>query len=160
MAGLHVGDSRLDEEIDVVVELVLESVPDGVVAAGQLRAGWTAPCNRCAEELRGMLGAEVREVFEPRPSEGESYPLGPTELDLEPMVRDALLLELPVVAHCPHPDADPCPLSGFSPSAWSETEAGGDGTGEPAARSDDGTGEDEVRGDPRWSALDELRFDE
>jgi uncharacterized protein len=155
MAGMEVGATRLDEEVHVTIELMLESVPDGVVASGHLEAGWIAPCHRCAEDLRGRLACEVREVFETHPTEGESYPLASEELDLEPMVRDAVLLELPLVARCPYPDDDPCPLSGYSPSTWAASEAE-----EPGRGTTTGPGDEGRPGDPRWSALDELRFDE
>ena len=37
----------------------------------------------------------VDELFEPHPLEGETYKLDDDVIDLEPLVRDALLLELP-----------------------------------------------------------------
>ena len=36
----------------------------------------------------------------PRPVEGETYPLDGDRLDLEPMVRDAVLLALPLAPLC------------------------------------------------------------
>jgi uncharacterized protein len=39
-------------------------------------------------------------LFEPAPLEGETYKLDDDVLDLEPLVRDALLLELPTVPLC------------------------------------------------------------
>ena len=91
--------------------------------------------------------AEVREVFEPRPVEGETYPLADDTVDLEPMVRDAVLLALPLAPLCgddclgPAPDVFPAVVEGDGPVDDGDREAA-----EPPA-------------DPRWAALDELRFD-
>jgi uncharacterized metal-binding protein YceD (DUF177 family) len=137
---LAVGAARLSDEVPVRLDLVLESLPDAVVASGRVEAGWSAPCHRCSEDLDGPISVEVREVFESRPTEGESYPLGHEALDLAPMVRELLLLELPLTARCPFEDEDPCPLSGYSATEWS-------GPSDPPV-------------DPRWSALEQVHFDD
>jgi uncharacterized protein len=133
---VRISDTRLDTETPVVLDLLMESVPDGVVVTGEVRATWAGPCHRCMEPVSGEVAVTVREVFEPSPTEGESYHLGPEQLDLEPMLRDAVALELPLAPPCPHGDADPCPLSGYSLSAWA--------------------GAEEPSRDPRWSALEEF----
>ena len=52
-------------------------------------------------------------MFEPDPVEGETYPLGRDEIDLEPALREALALALPLAPLCdedcsgPDPDAHP-----------------------------------------------------
>jgi len=133
---VRVSDIRLDPDRPIELDLLMESVPDGVVVTGQIRARWTGPCHRCLEPVSGDVAVTVREVFEPSPTEGESYHLGSEQLDLEPMVRDAVALELPLAPPCPYGDADPCPLSGYSTSAWA--------------------GPEEPSRDPRWAALDDL----
>lgn len=133
---VRISDTRLDTDTPVVLDLLMESVPDGVVVTGEVRATWAGPCHRCMEPVSGEVAVTVREVFEPSPTEGESYHLGPEQLDLEPMLRDAVALELPLAPPCPHGDADPCPLSGYSLSAWA--------------------GAEEPSRDPRWSALEEF----
>jgi len=72
--------------------------------------------------------------------ESDVYPLGVKDLDLEPMVRDTLLLALPLSPLC----APDC--SGPDPARF------------PAGpQTDTGRGEEASTGDPRWSVLDVLR---
>jgi uncharacterized protein len=98
----------------------------------------------------GSSTAEVREIFERHPTEGETYPLGDELVDLEPMVRDAALLVLPLAPLCkddclgPAPDAFPARV---------EPEGG-----DEADETDEADGE-EPPTDPRWAALDQLKFD-
>ena len=124
-----------------------------MVAAGTLRADWVGECRRCLEPLVGSLNLAVSEVFaedERRGAtdrgsghsveESDVYPLGVKDLDLEPMVRDTLLLALPLSPLC----APDC--SGPDPARF------------PAGpQTDTGRGEEASTGDPRWSVLDVLR---
>lgn len=143
--GLRVADTEIGPTTDVAIDVELESVPDGVVVHGDIASRWTAPCNRCLEPVEGEITTSVREVFERVPTEGESYPMGAEELDLEPMVRDALLLDLPLVAHCERPDGEPC-----------TDLVGAAGDEDP----EDGAAHRATPGDPRWAALDQITFDE
>jgi uncharacterized protein len=95
---------------------------------------WRGECRRCLGPVDGYAEAPVREIFEARPTEGETYPLDGEQIDLEPMVRDAVLLALPLAPLC----ASDC--QGPAPEAFP--------TGPP----------DEERSllDPRWSALRDL----
>ena len=79
----------------VAVDLMLERVPEGIVVRGTVTARWSAACSRCLEPVTGEISVHVDELFETQPLEGETYQLDDDVIDLEPMVRDALLLELP-----------------------------------------------------------------
>ena len=80
------------------LDLVLERVPDGIVVRGELHARWDGECSRCLARVAADLAVGVGELFEPHPLDGETYPLEGHEIDLEQLVRDALLLELPARA--------------------------------------------------------------
>jgi uncharacterized protein len=84
----------------VAVDLLLERVPEGIVVRGTLSAAWSAACSRCIEPVGGQISVHVDELFELNPLEGETYKLDEDVIDLEPMVRDALLLELPLAPLC------------------------------------------------------------
>jgi len=77
----------------------------------------------------------------PEAVDADVFLLGRDLADLEPVVRDAVLLALPLSPLC----ADDC--------------VGPDPEWLPSAGSPSGTGDGPV-GDPRWAALDVLRFDE
>jgi len=84
----------------VQVRASLERVSDGIVVRGNVSARWRAQCSNCLQQVERELTVHVDELFEPSPVEGETYPLEGHELDLEQLVRDALLLELPLAPRC------------------------------------------------------------
>ncbi len=138
--GIHTSVAGVQEGTDVDADLVVEVIGDDLVVSGNVFARWAGDCRRCLGPVTGEIEVPVREVFEPRPVEGETYPLVDGMVDLEPMIREALLLALPLAPLC-SPDC-----------------AGPDPDRFPALGSDLGVDEGPVR-DPRWAALDELRFD-
>jgi uncharacterized protein len=133
--GLALSTTRLTRD-DVVADVVVEAQGDTVLLSGTVTGRWEGECRRCLEPTGGEVQVEVREVFEPDPVEGETYPLGREDVDLAPVVREALALALPLVPlcreDCPGPDPEAYPV--------------GIGDAAPAA-------------DPRWAALDALRFE-
>ena len=137
---LRIADVEVPPGTDVCVDVTLERISGGLSVAGEVAAAWRGPCARCWITLDGEARAHVREVFTVTPSEGEQYLLDPELVNLVPMVREAVLLELPIEAvPCPH--AEPCPnlpdelVQSADESPHGSTEAA----------------------DPRWAALDVLR---
>jgi uncharacterized protein len=142
LPGLAVTGARVPDDAELVVDLTLESVEGSALTAqGTVEVPWVAECRRCLDEVAGVVRVEVREVFEAHPTDGETYPIDGDEVDLEPIVRDAALLNLPLAALC-RPD---CP--GPAPDEFPTVVPGDDA--EPAA----------PPRDPRWAALDQLHLD-
>lgn len=138
LEGLELSSAAVPADVPVHVEVVLEALSEGLTATGTVRAQWVGECRRCLQAVAGDSTVAVKEVFERDPIEGETYPLGGDHVDLEPMIRDAVLLALPVAPLC------------------SEDCGGPDPADHPV-----GTGDDsEPTGDPRWAALSEIQFDE
>lgn len=139
--ALRIADVEVPRDSNVDVALALEMIGGGLSVAGEVTAAWTGPCARCWMLLDGEVRTTVREVFTAQPREGEQYRLGPEYADLTPMVREAVLLELPIEAiRCPHPE--PCPNL---PAELDE------------ARKDAAEGGPAELADPRWEALEALR---
>jgi uncharacterized protein len=90
----------------------LERIPEGVVVRAEVRAAWIGACSRCVDPVSGEARVHVDELFEPEPLAGETYRLGDDEIDLEPLVRDAILLELPLAPRCRAECAGLCPRCG------------------------------------------------
>ena len=84
----------------VRLDLVLERVPDGIVARGELHARWEGECSTCLRELAADLTVGVAELYESHPLDEDTYPIDGHEIDLEQLVRDALVLELPLAPTC------------------------------------------------------------
>ena len=123
--------ARVPDDEPVVLDLVLERVSEGVVVRGTVQAVWRGTCGVCLTDLEHTLTPTVGELFEPEPVEGDTYPLEGHEIDLEQLVRDVVLLELPLAPTCETTGRGPC-----GPDVPAETEP-------PPP-------------DPRWSALSEL----
>jgi uncharacterized protein len=102
---------------------------------------WDGECRRCLRPVRAPLRAELLEVFEGEPTEGETRLLDGVNIDLEPVAREAVLLELPLAPLCRDDCAGLCPECG---AVLDEVQCGHTA---PMA-------------DPRWSALEELRFED
>ena len=128
-----VGSSRVADE-PVRAECVLESVSGGITAVGTAHARWISECRRCLEPLGGDLDVDLDETFEDHPTPGETYPIEGDAVDLGAMVREALLLALPLAPVC----AEDC--AGPAPEAFPVT-----------------VESDEPPVDLRWAALDALR---
>ena len=143
LPGLHITGAQVPDDAELAIDATLESIEGGAVTvSGTVTVPWTAECRRCLDEITGVAVVDLSEVFEVRPVEGETYPIEGDEVDLEPVVRDAALLHLPLAPLCREDCAGPAP-DAFPANVGGE-EAAGD---EAPAR------------DPRWSALDELRFE-
>ncbi len=136
--GLAITSARVPVDGDIRADLELEAISDGIVATGTLTVPWIGECRRCLTDVRGETESDIREVFAAVPIEGETYPLDDDVVDLEPMIRDAALLALPLAPLC----GPGCP--GPAPEAF------------PTGPVSDA---DSAPADPRWAALDELRFD-
>lgn len=138
--GLGISSASVPAGTDVDADLVVEVIGDDLVVTGSVTFAWAGDCRRCLSEVVSSSTVRLREVFERRPVEGETYLLGDGMVDLEPMIRETVLLALPLAPLC----AEEC--VGPDPERF------------PASIADD-SADVEVR-DPRWAALDELKFDD
>jgi DUF177 domain-containing protein len=140
LGGLAVSGSTVPEGELVTVDAHLESVNEGIVVTGHVRAPWRGECRRCLRQVEDEVDATLLEVFEPEPVEGETRRLEGTTIDLEPVARESVLLELPLAPLCTEACRGLC------------DQCGADRNADPAHAH-------EAPGDPRWSALDALRFE-
>ncbi len=127
----------------VEADLRAESVVEGILVTGRAGAGVTFECSRCLTEFPSELEVELCELFvggsnrAPQPEE-DSYEVTGTEIDLEPMLRDALVLALPLNPMC-SPDC-----KGYCA-----------GCGQNLNEGECTCSPDDV--DPRWAGLEDLR---
>ncbi len=124
----------------VTLDLVLERVPEGIVARGQIGAHWAGECGVCLRDLAGDLVVTVSELYEDHPIDGETYALDGHVIDLEQLVRDAVLLELPLAPSCASTGAPRCRAA------------------VPLTDDDSDSAPVDPPIDPRWAALSELEL--
>jgi uncharacterized protein len=134
------------------LDLVLESVTGGVLVRGTLCATALGACARCLIPITHAWQVDVLELHRAAPGRDEEeledadedldYALvdGDAKLELDQMVRDALVVGRPLRTLC-RPDC-----AGLCPSC------GADRNVEPC------TCDDERPADPRWDALRGLRL--
>ncbi|MEV6635472.1 DUF177 domain-containing protein [Actinoplanes sp. NPDC051470] len=133
---------------DLELDLTLTSVSEGVYVSGHVRGSLTGECGRCLDEIDQSFDVSVAELFayvdsttEETTDEDEVGRMRGDLLDLEPAVRDAVVLTLPANPVC-RPD---CP--GLC------TECGARLADLPADHSHEAA-------DPRWAALHNLSSNE
>ncbi|MCS0636596.1 DUF177 domain-containing protein [Streptomyces sp. LP05-1] len=113
----------------VELELRLESVMEGVLVTGTARATAEGECVRCLEPLRREVVADFQEMFsypdaddrgrakhaEPGDDaeDEDIIPLEDGMFDLEPVLRDAAVLALPMQPVCREDCAGLCPECGI-----------------------------------------------
>ena len=133
--------ARLGEH-PVRAELRAESVIEGILVTGRAASNTAVRCARCLAGFTSELGVEMCELFvapghETGPDE-DSYRVVGTEIALEPMLRDALALALPIHPLC----RDDC--KGLCARCGADLNQG------PCGCVEDDT-------DPRWAGLDVVR---
>jgi uncharacterized protein len=107
-AHLGVELARVPPGAELALDLQLEGVADGVLVTATVTGPLAGECARCLEPFTTPLKVRFQELFV-RASEAavddldgaDNYRLGASGLlDLEPALRDAIVLELPLSPRC------------------------------------------------------------
>ena len=144
-AELGIEVLRVPEGSPVQLDLRLEAVMEGVLVTGTATAALEGECARCLEPITDELEGQFQELFvyEDHALPGEDDEVSTLQddlVDLEPLLRDAVVLALPFTPLC----EDDCP--GLC------TECG-------ARLADDPDHTHEAPIEPRWAGLTALPQD-
>jgi len=87
---------------DLELDVQLEEVTGGVLVTASVTAQLAGECARCLDEFTSVTKVRFRELFadEVGGSGDDGYLLDGDLLDLEPALRDAVVLELPLSPLC------------------------------------------------------------
>src|SRR3954469_16635242 len=114
-AGWKVELIGVPEGAQVRLRLRLESVMEGVLVSGEVEAPVVGSCARCLEPIEDTLDLDVQELFayegsttEATSDEDEVRLVEGERIDLEPVVRDAVVLSLPLAPVCDEDCAGLC----------------------------------------------------
>lgn len=121
----------------IQLDLRLESVVEGVLVSGIAKVVLAGQCVRCLTDIFDELEIDVQELFvypDSEASEDETSRLEGDLIDLEPLIRDDVVLELPFQPLCRDDCAGLCPECGVD-------------------LNDDPDHTHEVGIDPRWEKL-------
>lgn len=150
-AGLEITTARIPEGSSVVVEGVVDTAMAGVEVRATVDSSWEGECRRCLELVTEPVKLDIAVSFLPNLSDeddAEAYPIEGDHIDVGEVVREELMLSLPLSPLC----TDGC--TGADPERFPTS---------PDARHAEGIeGEEDGEApiDPRWAALSELTFDE
>jgi uncharacterized metal-binding protein YceD (DUF177 family) len=99
----------------VHLRLRLESVMEGVLVSGDVEVPVQGQCARCLEPVEDTLELDIQELYaypgsttEATSEEDEVRLVEGERIDLEPMVRDAVVLALPLAPTCTEDCAGLC----------------------------------------------------
>ena len=134
----------VEEGSDIDLDIRMESVVDGILVTGSVVVDVHGECSLCLDPIDYEMSANIQElfVFEKAPAGGpedevdEQYAVEDDSIDLEPALRDAVLLQLPFQPVCRDTCQGLCADCG--------------------ARLEDDPGHHHEVLDPRWSALQGL----
>lgn len=139
-ASLGLDMIAVPDGAELDLDLRLEAVMEGVLVTGRAHVPLTGECGRCLDPIDSSLEVDLQELFaypESAATDDEAEHLVGDLLDLEPTLRDAVVLALPLTPLCRDDCSGLCVTCG--------------------ARVDDGDcGHTAAPVDPRWAVLDKL----
>lgn len=116
------------------IELRMESLHDGILVTADVDGTASGECGRCLIDIEQPVEVEIQELFAYSQDEAFEYEVQVDTIDLEPVIRDAVVLSLPFQPVCQEDCLGLCPQCGV--------------------RLLDNPGhEHEAPVDPRWAAL-------
>ncbi|MFP7759879.1 YceD family protein [Marisediminicola sp. LYQ85] len=123
---------------EVHIDVRLESLHDGILVSADVTATAVGECVRCLTDVELPIEVDIQELFAYSHDEAFDYEVQDDSIDLEPLVRDAVVLSLPFQPVCQENCPGLCPTCG-------------------ARLLDDPGHEHEAPIDPRWAALSGLQ---
>ncbi|GIG86508.1 YceD family protein [Plantactinospora endophytica] len=143
-ADLGVELIGVPEGADLSLDLRLESVSEGVLVSGTVTGPIEGECGRCLRPITDSLTVTIQELYayehsttDETTDEDEVGRLQGDLIDLEPALRDAVVLALPTNPVCREDCPGLCPECGVH---WDELPAG----------------HSHQQVDPRWAGLSQL----
>jgi uncharacterized protein len=118
-SGLHLDLIGVPSGAQLRLDLRLESVVEGVLVSGRVFAPTRGECGRCLDPVSTDLVVDVRELFaypdsvtDQTTDADEVRRLNGDLCDLEPAIRDSVVLALPLTPLCRSDCAGLCPSCG------------------------------------------------
>ena len=111
-ADLGTGMIGIPAGADLQLQVQLEGVSEGTLVTATVTAPLAGECARCLEEFTSSIRVRLQELYtwddDPEGDDSDGYQMHGDLLDLEPALRDALVLELPLSPLCSQDCAGLC----------------------------------------------------
>ncbi len=98
---------------DIRVELHLTALNDGIDVVGTVSADWATVCRRCLADVSGTAVGAIDELYQIEPLDPDASVIRDGQVDLVPLVRETVLLELDTERLCRIDCAGLCPVCGI-----------------------------------------------
>jgi len=127
-AGMSIMSIGVPPGSGIDLDLRLEAVIEGVLVSGTARVRLEGECSRCLDPVSDELEIDVQELYAYEETDHRGRPLPARDddeqddeerhlvgdhLDLEPVLRDAVVLDLPLAPVCRDDCPGLCPQCGF-----------------------------------------------
>ncbi len=96
----HVELSRVASDPPLGFSLQLSAVPGGIAVMGEIEATVVHRCYRCLTEWREDVVRDVAQLITINGDDEDDYVLTADTFDFESMIRDELMLDLPIAPRC------------------------------------------------------------
>lgn len=99
----------------IALDLMLESAGDGVLVTGTAQVEVSGQCGRCLRPISDPTEFDLMELFlypEAEPDDEEASRVVGESIDIEPLIRDTMVLDLPFAPLCEEDCAGLCPECG------------------------------------------------
>ncbi|HEY0261302.1 MAG TPA: YceD family protein [Lacisediminihabitans sp.] len=94
------------------LDLRMESLHDGILVSADVDATAAGECGRCLIDIEQPVQVEFQELFAYSSDEAFEYEVHEDTIDLEPVIRDAVVLSLPFQPVCQEDCLGLCPICG------------------------------------------------
>jgi uncharacterized protein len=82
------------------IDLKLESVHEGIYVSGEVFGEAQGECGRCLDPINGELEVDFQELFAYSGTSEDDFTVEAEQIDLEQVIRDAVVLSLPFQPVC------------------------------------------------------------
>jgi uncharacterized protein len=124
--GMGISAIGVPSGSDVDLDVRLESVIEGVLVSGTARVRLVGECSRCLDPISDVLEVDLQELYlydetdhrgrvveREDDEDDEARHVIDEHIDLEPVLRDAVVLDLPLAPVCRDDCPGLCPQCGF-----------------------------------------------
>jgi uncharacterized protein len=130
----------IDAGVILEIDLRLESVHEGILATGEAFGRASGECGRCLDPIESDVEVDFQELFAYSGTSEDDFVVENEQIDLDQVIRDAVVLSLPLQPVCQQDCEGLCITCG-------------------AKLSDDPQHAHEAAIDPRWIGLQQLKED-
>jgi uncharacterized protein len=111
----NLGDSIINVPAgsDIDLDLRVESVHEGILATGEVFADADGECSRCLDPLTLPVEVDFQELFAYSLTNEDEFVVNDEQIDLEQVIRDAVVLSLPFKPVCRKNCLGLCPDCGL-----------------------------------------------